>query len=87
MNKQTYTPIACSLYDELLAFASTKQVCLIIYKIKNREETITGYITDVYSEKKEEFLLVNKTNVIRLDHIISINGKASNSFKNTCFSS
>lgn len=77
-----YKNISCDYYDELELFALRKTVCEIVYKKEDEEErqTIKGVIKDLYARNKEEFLLLSDSTEIRLDYLISVNGKVLASY-------
>jgi Rho-binding antiterminator len=73
MNSKLYTPINCNSYDVLLAKATLKTTCKILYTDENCNTLQTeGRIIDVYTKAKEEFLLLNTVIIIRLDKLISV---------------
>lgn len=69
-----YQSIGCSYYDQLEAFAVKRTRCTIKYNKDAGEKTIDGIITDVYSKDGAEYLSLDNGTVIRLDHLISVNG-------------
>ncbi|QHT69122.1 hypothetical protein GXP67_21980 [Rhodocytophaga rosea] len=74
-NKQ-YKPISSDFYDELEACATTQQICEIIYRDENGEETkMISRILDLYTHDHVEFAKL-ENQVIRLDSIINVNGKS-----------
>ena len=76
MQKTDYVPISCSYYDELEAWATLKTNCTIIYQPPGEEQQVTqGVITNLYTREKIEYLELDKGMTIRLDQLISVNGK------------
>jgi len=72
-----YTPINCSFYDELTALALLRKECEIVYSQPSGEESRTlDIITDVFTRGQEEYLLLASGAEIRLDRLISVDGKA-----------
>lgn len=69
-----YIPIDCSFHDVLLAKATLKEVCQIVYVLDQKEVTTNAMITDVFTRKKEEFLHLDDGSEIRLDYLISVAG-------------
>ena len=72
-----YKVINCSFHDELEALAILRQMCKIIYQTE--DDTILevdSQIVDVYAANQEEFIKLKDGNKIRLDHLISVNGKS-----------
>ncbi|MFZ4620677.1 MAG: hypothetical protein ACOYNS_08965 [Bacteroidota bacterium] len=70
---QHYQNISCSYYDRLEAFATRKAECVIIYN-DGTEKNETGVIVDLFASDGAEYLKLNSGTVIRLDHLVSING-------------
>ena len=72
-----YKLINCSFHDELEALAILRQMCKIIYQTE--DDTILevdSQIVDVYAANQEEFIKLKDGNKIRLDRLISVNGKS-----------
>ena len=70
-----YVPISCSYYDELELWAMRQTVCEILYKNEATAISIRGKIHNLYARKAEEFMVLDSGLEIRLDQILSINGK------------
>ncbi len=70
---EKYQSISCSYYDQLEAYATRRTVCTITYSA-NGEQTATGVIVDLFAKEGAEYLTLDTGAVIRLDHLISING-------------
>lgn len=74
--RKSYSPIDCNFYDELESIATLKKKSAIIYRndigvsIKT-EDTIKTFIT----RDKEEFAELENGMLIRLDQLISVDGK------------
>ena len=68
-----YQSISCSDYDQIEAYATKRTHCSILYRDES-EKIADGIIVDIYSKESAEYLKVDNGTVIRLDHIISING-------------
>ncbi len=75
MKKEPYKSISCSYYDELLRLATRKQIVNIAYTNANKIQSINAVIVDVFTKEKEEFLTLNTGQMIRLDHLISVDSK------------
>ena len=75
-NKQDYQPISCNFYDELTLLAMRKKTCEIVYRVNEQKvTTVTGVIRDIYTKEKEEFVVLESGLAIRLDQLISADGK------------
>jgi len=68
-----YQSIGCSYYDQLEAYATQRTHCTIVYRDET-ETTAEGVIVDVYAKEGAEFLKLDSDIVIRLDHLVSVNG-------------
>jgi len=76
--KQKYHPINCNFYDELEILAMRGQSCNIHYwkDLKFQEQVeITDTIMDIKIIDKAEFLILKEATSIRLDQLISVDGK------------
>lgn len=76
--KQKYQPINCNFYDELEILAMRGQSCSILYwKDLNLQEQLetTDTIITIKIIDKAEFLILKEGTPIRLDQLISVDGK------------
>ncbi len=71
---QQYQNISCSSYDQLEAFATGKTERIIVYNDGSAKNE-TGVIVDLFARHSAEYLKLNNGTVIRLDHLVSINGQ------------
>lgn len=70
-----YIPISCVFYDLLEHYATRKQVVKIVFLSEEQEIHLEGIIVDFeMNATKEEFLVINNQR-IRLDYLISVDGK------------
>lgn len=69
-----YKSIGCSSYDQLEAYAVKRTHCSIVYN-DGSERLASGIITDVYARDGGEYLTMDDGTVIRLDHLVSVNGE------------
>ena len=75
MDKE-YRPIRCDLYDELVLLAIRKTKCNFVFKAgDNKVLSMTSIIRDIYTKNKEEFIALETGLLLRLDKLISIDGK------------
>lgn len=73
---EPYKPVSCDFHDELTELATLKIPVDIVYKDqKHQEQEAHDVIADIFTQGKEEFLKLQHGEQIRLDHVISINGK------------
>ena len=76
-----YLPISCDYYDELTLLAMHRTVCPVVFKDENGTvETLEASIKDIFTRSSEEFLLLSNGREIRLDRLVSVNGKALSSY-------
>ena len=81
MKEQKYIPISCNFYDELEALATLKKSCAIEYKDeKGENKSVEAVIIDFFIQDKVEYLLLDNDQSIRLDQLISANGKQLTSY-------
>ncbi len=67
-----YQQISCSLFDRIENLAVAKRILEITYITEENDNNIVkGFIKNVFSEDKAEYLLINNVK-IRLDKIKSI---------------
>ncbi|MBK9730893.1 MAG: GNAT family N-acetyltransferase [Chitinophagaceae bacterium] len=79
----SYSPINCNFYDELEALATSKKNIEILYRNEIGVRIIsTGIIKTFFIENKAEFMQLENNLVIRLDKLISVNGKILPSIAN-----
>ncbi|MEW5799702.1 MAG: hypothetical protein AB1728_11930 [Bacteroidota bacterium] len=76
--ENTYQSISCSYYDQLEAYATQRTRCSIVHKMDGNEQIIDGFIADLFAKDGAEYLKLDNGTVIRLDHIVSVNGIALN---------
>ena len=71
-----YQLVACTFHDELEALATLCQVCPVIYRNSDGAvQTVNSTIIDVYAKDRADFIKLDNGTVIRLDDLISVNGK------------
>jgi Rho-binding antiterminator len=71
-----YKMVSCDFEDQLEAWSTLRQNCQITYRSAEDELVeAEGLIVDIYSANKADFLKLKDGTVIRLDKIVSVNGK------------
>ena len=71
-----YIPINCSYYDELEAAATQRRTVTIVYRdAQEQEQEVATRIKDLYARNKEEFMVLENGLEVRLDRLVSIDGK------------
>lgn len=72
----SYRLVDCGFHDRLEAFATLRQICQISYRTTSGEIIeVQDQIVDVYAANKADFLRLKAGTEIRLDRLISVNGK------------
>lgn len=71
-----YRLIDCGFHDQLEALATLRQPCQITYRDAASEIVeVRTQIVDVYTANKADYLRLKDGTEIRLDRLISIDGK------------
>jgi Rho-binding antiterminator len=71
-----YQPISCDFYDELEARATLRRPCRIEFRdATGQSQTLEAVIKDLYIRSKVEYMFLSTGLEIRLDHLISVDGK------------
>lgn len=71
-----YRPIDCGFHDELLALATRRRECEVVYlDEEGRERSTRGIIEDVYSRGGAEYLRLAGAETVRLDRLVRVDGK------------
>lgn len=70
-----YIPIDCSFYDELELIALRGSEAEIIYLAENNPVRKHGIIRSLESKAGAEYMILTDGTEIRLDNLLSINGK------------
>lgn len=82
MKEQKYQPISCDYYDELEIVAMRQTVAEIVFRNTQEEEvSLFTKIKTLETRNSEEFLILENGDEIRLDKLVSMNGKI---VKNYC---
>ncbi|MEL6942080.1 MAG: hypothetical protein AAFO82_05375 [Bacteroidota bacterium] len=76
MKSNDYQPISCDFYDLLEESVTLKKKSIIhFYNTDYQEEQIVSRIINLFTKQKEEFLELENGQLIRLDQLISVDGK------------
>jgi Rho-binding antiterminator len=71
-----YKPISCDFYDELEALAVMHRKVEIVYRSEaGNPLTVQAVINNLYVVEHVEYMLLDNNQVIRLDALISVDGK------------
>lgn len=76
-----YIPIACGNYDELEALSVTGRDVEVKFFLDGSIVEETGKIVDIFPRDKAEYLRLHSGTEIRLDDVLSVNGKL---FSSSC---
>ncbi|HEX6938764.1 MAG TPA: hypothetical protein VF158_05085 [Longimicrobiales bacterium] len=73
---EPYSPIACSLHDELEALATLRRECEIRYRRPGADDDVVarGRIRDIFARAGAEYLALEGGLEIRLDQITAVDG-------------
>lgn len=73
---QHYQPIDCAAHDTLLEVATFQRLVEIVFRDESGQiQTYHDRIRDVFTRAGDEFLLLGRGQLIRLDHLILVEGK------------
>ena len=78
-----YNPISCAYYDEFESAAVKRIDCEIVFIENEQEKTIHAKVVDFKTKDKQEFMILDNEDMIRLDKIVLFNGISPND-KNYC---
>lgn len=70
--EQPYKPIACSIHDQLLAYATLRTIVKVTYEEGGEKLETQGTIADVFTKEKAEYLQMKDGPTFRLDHLLSV---------------
>lgn len=70
-----YQPVSCSIYDTLEAYATQGKTCRIVYQDNEAPIQVKAVIQDFFIQDKAEYLQLDNGQAIRLDRLISIDGR------------
>lgn len=71
-----YQPISCDFYDELEARATLRRPCQIVFRdASGQDQAVDAVIKDLHIRSKVEYMLLSTGLEVRLDHLISVDGK------------
>ncbi|QKF66718.1 hypothetical protein AVENP_1163 [Arcobacter venerupis] len=70
-----YTPISCEFFDQLNVAMQRKIPSTVVYLENNEKKTIKGLIETMSVIDGIEYLIMNKKEKIRLDTVLTFNGR------------
>ena len=75
MQPEKYQPVSCDFYDELELLALRQTVAELIIRMEDgASQKLSQKIKNLQTRNKEEFLILENGQEIRLDKLISVNG-------------
>jgi transcriptional antiterminator Rof (Rho-off) len=73
MSDPAYTPLSCSVHDELEALAVRhERVRLVFRDPAGAERHVEGTIADIWSEAGAEYLRTDDGTTVRLDRLVEV---------------
>lgn len=70
-----YTPISCEFFDQLNVAMQRKISSTVVYLENDEKKTIKGLIETMSVIDGIEYLIMNKKEQIRLDTVLTFNGR------------
>lgn len=74
-NRESYVPISCIFYDYLEEAATLGKVSTIVYEHNGSAKTMDAKIKTLLIKDKVEYMVLDNSTSIRLDSLISFNGR------------
>lgn len=72
-----YQPVGCAIHTLLTSFLTSGQVVEVIFKDESGQiQHYHDVIRDLFNRAGEEFLLLGRGQLVRLDHVLMVNGHA-----------
>lgn len=69
---ESYTPIACSFYDELGLRMLRGQPCRLLVAEGGERRTVRARVEDLYTEGAAEYVRLSDGTTVRLDRILRV---------------
>jgi transcriptional antiterminator Rof (Rho-off) len=73
-----YKPVNCNFHDQLLHFATFKEVVDVVALVEGHEVRFSSTVKDVFTENSEEYILFANEQRFRLDMLVEVGGYFSN---------
>ncbi|MBP9490279.1 MAG: transcriptional antiterminator Rof [Aliarcobacter sp.] len=70
-----YTPISCEFFDQLNVAMQRKIPSTVVYLENDEKKTLKGLIQTMSVIDGIEYLILNKNDQIRLDTVLTFNGR------------
>ena len=80
-----YVPINCEFHDVLESTAVRRRPATFsLHDASGQPSTVHARIVDLYARQGMEYMRLDDGSVIRLDHILGVDGVARASFADAC---
>lgn len=71
-----YQPVGCSVQRALREYLQSSQLVELVYRDESGQvQTVHDVVRDLFSRAGEDFMLSGRGKLIRLDHLILLNGE------------
>ncbi|PXX89709.1 hypothetical protein DIT71_14445 [Marinobacter vulgaris] len=71
-----YQPVRCEIHCLLREYHSTSRLAEIVYRDEAGQiQTTHDAIRDLFSRAGQEFVLLGRGHMVRLDHVLTLDGK------------
>mgnify|MGYP000692176815 CR=1 FL=1 len=70
-----YNPISCEFFDQLTVAIQRKIPSTIVYLDEGEKQSVKGLVRELIVQAGKEFLVLTNGQKIRLDLVITLNGK------------
>lgn len=72
--RNPYRPISCEFHDRLEDLATLRRIVRIGYFSETGTRYRDAVITDVFARAGEEFVVLDASEHVRLDHLVEVDG-------------
>lgn len=71
-----YQPVHCAIHTLLREYLTSRQLAEVVYRDEAGQiQTVHDVIRDLFTRAGEEFLLLGRGQLVRLDHVITLDGQ------------
>ncbi|MDV2077842.1 MULTISPECIES: hypothetical protein [Marinobacter] len=72
-----YRPVDCAVHSALRGYLHTGELVELVFRDESGQVlTLHEEIRDLFSRAGEDFLLTSRGRLVRLDHLMMVNGQA-----------
>lgn len=72
--RKPYQPVNCNFHDQLLHFATFKELVAVVVRVEEKESRFSARIQDVATKDSAEFVFFDDGQIFRLDDLLEVNG-------------